>query len=251
MTRAPQLAPSWLPRQQRRRVDRELSKLVRRNVCSICGSPLKHNHCTALGFEAEGNVAVAGECCFDRLALVFARGFYSDRHYDFLTPRIPAADGAKELTNEQVARAIAAYQKTITDIDRRIDDIVRRGGGVCVPPRVYLFNHPWKDDDRNWFKQNPSRSHRVRMPFPNEADEAVADPPAEHALIMLVRQVEPGSRLRFGFYLNADLLPVPDDEAVAHALFEVAAGREAVPPGGAGRRALIEKYTAHRESKEE
>ena len=35
-----QLAPSRLPRQQRRYVDRQL---IRPSVCLVCGSPLKHN----------------------------------------------------------------------------------------------------------------------------------------------------------------------------------------------------------------
>ena len=34
----------------------------------------------------------------------------------------------------------------------------------------------------------------------------------------------------------------PDDEAFAHALFEVAVGREAIPPDSEALRALIEKY---------
>ena len=72
MSRAPdQLAPSWLPRQQRRRIDRELHKLLRRDVCSICGSTFKHNSRTASGFDAHGNVAVAGECCIDRVVEIF------------------------------------------------------------------------------------------------------------------------------------------------------------------------------------
>src|SRR5262249_4623947 len=48
-------------------------------------------------------------------------------------------------------------------------------------------------------------------------------------------------------YLNADVLRVPDDEAVAHALFEVAMRREAVPRHGEALCALINKYTARRE----
>jgi hypothetical protein len=63
-------------------------------------------------------------------------------------------------------------------------------------------------------------------------------------LIVLVRQVEPGARLKAGFYIYADALPVPDDEAVCHALFEVATRREAVPPNGEALLALIEKYNA-------
>jgi hypothetical protein len=43
MSRAPdQLAPTWLPRQQRRYVDRALRKLIRRNVCSLCGGAFRH-----------------------------------------------------------------------------------------------------------------------------------------------------------------------------------------------------------------
>jgi hypothetical protein len=69
MTRAPdQLAPSWLPQQQRRRIDHQLRKLPHRDGCSFCGGPFKHNSGTAAGFDAQGNVALAGECCFDRLA---------------------------------------------------------------------------------------------------------------------------------------------------------------------------------------
>ena len=69
MNRAPdQLAPSRLSRQQRRRLDRQLRKLFRHDVCSICGNTFKHNSRTAAGFDAQGDVAVACECCFDRLA---------------------------------------------------------------------------------------------------------------------------------------------------------------------------------------
>jgi len=67
--RAPvQLAPSWLPRQQRRRIDRQLYRLLHRDVCSVCGSPFKHNSRTTSGLDAQGNAALTGECCFDRLA---------------------------------------------------------------------------------------------------------------------------------------------------------------------------------------
>jgi len=77
--------------------------------------------------------------------------------------------------------------------------------------------------------------------------EVVPTPaPAGHALIVLVQQVEPGSQLRAAFYLNADLPPTADDEGVAQALFDVAVGREAVPPDSEALCTLIEKYRAHR-----
>ena len=83
------------------------------------------------------------------------------------------------------------------------------------------------------------------MPFPGEYDAEAAKTPAGHVLIVLVRQVEPGSRIRPRVYLSADLLPVPDDEAAAHALFEVAMRREAMPPDRQALCALTKKYSVH------
>ena len=125
-----------------------------------------------------------------------------------------------------------ACQKAIAETDKRFDGVARRGG-VAGMSGVSVLEHPWKNDDRGWFEQNPEPAHRLRMPFPGEADEEAAEVPPGHALIVLLRQVEPGTRLKAGFYLNAGLLPVPDVEAIAHALFEVAARR--VPPDGKAR----------------
>jgi hypothetical protein len=254
------LAPSWLPRQQRRRLDRALRKLMRRNVCSFCGSSFKHNSHSASGFDTHGNVAVAGECCIDRMAKIFALGLFSARKYDFLQPRDAKPDIAP--TTAQIIDAIAACQKAIAETDKRFDSIERRGGikGEQVP-EISLRDHPWKTDDRAWFEQNRARSHRARLPFPGElsskldetaklqaARPPILDKNAEIQVLMLVRQVEPGGRLRAAITISADLLPLPDDEAVAHALFEVAMEREAMPPDRAALCALAEKYTPHRES---
>jgi hypothetical protein len=213
MTRAPELAPSWLPRRQRRAVDRQLHKLFQRGVCSICSSPFKHNSCTASGFDAHGKVVLAGECCLDRVAQIFALGL--------------------ELTGEHIA---AIQQKAA------IDKILHVCGGVSGAPKVNLHEQPWKTDDSLWFKQNPTRSHRVRMPFPGEADKEAAETPAGQVLLMLTQQVEPGVRIRAAVTLDVGFLPLPDDEATAHALFEVAMEREAVPPDRRTLCALAEKY---------
>jgi hypothetical protein len=141
---------------------------------------------------------------------------------------------------------ITAYQEAIASADKISDDIVRRGGGTPSTssiPKHNLLDHPWKTDDREWFEQNPSRSHRARPPFPGKADKQGLAAPTGHALILLVRQVEPGRRIKTGFYLNADLPPLPDDEATAHALFEVGAGREPTPRDWQALCTLIEKYT--------
>ena len=247
MTRAPdQLAPSWLPRQQRRWIDAQLRKLFHSDVCSVCGSPFKHNSRTTGGLDAQGNVVLAGECCTDQVAAIFTQGFYSHRDYDFFQPRGTGASTNTDLTGEQIANAIASYQEVIADTDKRLDGVERRGG-VARPLKVSVLNSPWKDEDRAWFEQNPKRSHRARMPLPGEADKETAMAPAGHVLIMLLRQVEPGTRLKAGFYLNAELLPVPDDEATAHALFEVAVRHEAVPPSRQALSALIRKYAVTQE----
>jgi hypothetical protein len=235
MSRAPdQLAPSWLPRQQRRYVDRALRKLIRRNVCSLCGGSFRHNSPTATSFNMQGDAVVACERCIDRLAEIFAMGLYSDRQYDFLQP------SGSEVRPERVAEAFAAYTKMIAATDELLADVERRGGGIR-PTHVGLSNYPWTADDRDWFRQNPERAHHMRMPFPGELDEEV---PAGHTLLMLLRQIEPGKRLKIGLGLNSDWLPLPDDEAVAHALFEVAAQHEAIPPDRQAFDALIKEYTA-------
>jgi hypothetical protein len=217
MTRAPELAPSWLPRQQRRHIDRALRKLFQRDACSLCGESFKHYSATAAGFDAQGNVVLAGGCCASRVATVFGMGLYIERN-------------------------------DLTGTDNVLDDIVRRGGGAPVDPKLNLRDSPWKSDDVAWFTRNPRRSHRVRMPLPGEADKESAETPAGQVLIVLVRQVEPSLRIRAVVGLDADLNPVPDDEAVVYALFEAVMGREPMPASSEGLRALIEKYRVVGES---
>jgi hypothetical protein len=165
-----------------------------------------------------GKVVLAGECCVNQVPKIFGTRL--------------------ELTGEQIA---AVSQKVA--VNKKLNDAERHGGGFGRPVKVNLLNSLWKDDDRDWFKRNPKRSHRLRTPFPGELDEEAAKVPTGKALFMLVRQVEPGSRLRPHLCLDADLLPLPDDEAVAHALFEVAMEREAMPGDRQALRALIKKYT--------
>jgi hypothetical protein len=234
------LAPPWLPRSHRRHIDRALRKLIRLGVCSVCGSPFRHNSRTASGLDAHGSVTVAGECCLDRVVLTFGLGHYSDRQYDFMNaPRRSKSDILP--TNAQILDAIAACQKVITATDKRLDGVERRSG-VAHTVGVNLHDSPWKNDDRVWFERNPERAHRVRTPFPNEVE--AANTPAGHTLLIFVRQVEPGARMRAEVYLDIRLLPLPDDEAAAHALFEVAMGRDVLPPDRRALHALIEKYAA-------
>jgi hypothetical protein len=223
-TPRPELAPPWLSRAQRRYVDRELRKLHHRGVCSLCSGAFRHGGPTATRFDTQGNVALACEGCIGRLAEIFAMGLY--------------------LPLERSAEAFAAHTKTIADV---LADVEQHCGAGMRPSKVNFSTTPWIVDDDDWFVKNPSRSHRVRMPFPGECDEAVAKAPPGTALIILVRQVKPGTRVRAGNVLGTNFLPVPDDEATIHALFEVAMQREPVPPDDEALRTLIEKYTVHRE----
>ena len=69
-----------------------------------------------------------------------------------------------------------------------------------------------------------------------------AKAPTGTVLLMLLRQAEPGKRVRTGFYINAELWPAPEIEAVAHLLFDIATGQQAQPRDAAERSALVEKY---------
>ena len=184
---------------------------------------------------------LAGECCVSRVAKIFARGFYSDRKYDFLATNTESATNT-EPTSEQIADAIALYQKAIAEADKVLDGVERRGGGPRIP-QINLLDYPWKSDDRDWFERNPKRSHRVRVPFPGEVDEEVANTPAGTVLMMIVRQIKPGVRIRPAVSVDVELLPISDDEATAHALFEAAMGREPLPPDPQALRELSKKYS--------
>jgi hypothetical protein len=236
--------PSGPSRRQRRWTDRALRKLIRRDGdnCSLCRAEFKHNSRTFGGFDRHGRVVLVGDCCAERLAVIHTAGLFTSRNYDFLDAPRASRPPTTELTSEAILDAVAAYREIISDTDKRFDDILRRGGGLPGMPRISTLDHPWKDDDRIWFEQNPTRSHRARRLFPGEADKEAASAPPGHVMILLLRQVEPGTRLKAGFYLNADALPVPDDEALIHTLFEVAVGHEAMPPDPQAFEALIEKY---------
>ena len=251
------LAPPWLPRQQRRHLDRVLNKLVEREACSICGSGWKHNSRTAYGIDRNGGIVVAGECCLDRVAVPFGRGFFRERKYDFLdqpTTHKPEPDsGSAEVspeptarrpeTWEQIDKAIALHQKAIAAADKQFEGIERHGVEI-TGKTLSVLDHPWKTDDRVWFEENPTRSHRARMPFAGEDSLCGAKSLPGCTSFILVRQIKPGTRIRRGFYLNTVLLPVPDDEALIHAMFEIASGREPAPTTMQAFTALRDKYAA-------
>jgi len=80
---------------------------------------------------------------------------------------------------------------------------------------------PWQAGDAAWFKANPTRSHLVREAFPNEWLPA-GKPPPGHRYVSVLRQLEPGIRLRTSFALAEDA-PEPEQfyEDYAAALFDI------------------------------
>ena len=229
-----------MTRQQRRRFDRELQQLMQSDSCSVCGGPFAHNCKTYGGLDERGRAAYVGECCVIHLQELHGCGLYVQRHYDFLEPR-----GGTSASVEEIADGIAACQVLIAQTDQRIAETERLGGVVLpAPGQVTLRDTAWKADDRTWFAAHPDRSHRARLPFPGEFDvkDVAAEVRAGHVLILLVRQVAPGQRIKLGFNIKAALWPVPDIEAAAHALFDIASGKQPVPANAAAFCALVEQY---------
>jgi hypothetical protein len=198
------LAPYWLPRQQRQHLDRIFNKLIERGTCSICGGAHQSNSHTAYGLDRNGKVAAAGKCCIDKITTLMGYGFFG---------RCDFPDSSPDSLHEHV-RALSARE--------------------------------WKLDDRAWFGKNPARSHRARMPFGSDRYTYVSMPFSkdrpECTPLVLVRQTKPGTWLRLGFDLSADMVPPPDDEALIHAMFEIAAGREPPPTTMQAIMALRNKY---------
>jgi len=234
-----------MSRQQRRQFERQLRKLIRTkgDNCSLCGVEFQHNVRTFGGYDQDGEIALVSECCIERLDEVYTAGIFSCRNYDF----IPAGQNSmtRGLGPEEVVNALGALERAIAFADEEVKDDMWRRGGVSQPPhpRISVLDHPWKKADREWFEQHPARSHRARFPFDGEVESERSDPtPEGHRLLVLLRQVEPGKRIQSGFFISDELLPVPDVESVAHALFDIATRREPVPRNGEEMCALIEKY---------
>ena len=234
-----------MSRQQRRQFERQLRKLIKAagDNCSLCGAEFQHNRRTYGGYDQDGNIALVGECCVEHLNKIYTAGLFSCRNYDFL----PAGQNSmtRSLSAEQVVHAVGALERAIAAADEEVRDDLWQRGGVSRPPHasINVLDRPWKQDDHAWFEQHPDRSHRARFPFVGEIGlEQSGVAPGGHRLLVLLRQVAPGKRIKSGFFISNELLPVPDVEAVAHALFDIATRREPVPHNGAALCVLIEKY---------
>jgi hypothetical protein len=237
-------------RAQRRHVERQLNKLIKRDGdnCTICRAELQHNTRTFSGRDRWGRIVLTGECCARLITEPFAVGLYLSRGYDFFERKSDGQQPKRDPSAAEIAEALGVYQRAVSAADRRVGDTLRRGGfpGDIHTP-INVLDNPWKKDDRAWFEQHPERSHRTRLLYPGEHDEFMEDTPPGHQYLVTVRQVSPGNRLKAGFYINNEMLPVPDDEEVAHVLFEIGSKREPIPASGEEFRALLNKYSPETE----
>jgi hypothetical protein len=178
----------------RRRLERDLEKLLERDGdhCTLCRRPFAHGDTTFGGATADGRAAVTGGCCADRLTHTVAGGVYLD--------------------------LAGAYADLVADI-------TERAGVGGFPTALSVTDSPWKCDDAAWFQANPNRPHRLRPMFPGEEPTLMRGTialPVRHEMWVLVRQVEPGQRVRLAFVRNLDC-PIPDVEAILHAMFDLVA----------------------------
>lgn len=213
-------------RAERRRFEREFPKIVRRSGdnCGLCGLELMHNTKAYGGFDLNHCVVLVGECCVHRMSAIHRTGIYFSqatgaRHSD------ECVELSRKSTGTDVDVAVRALHAFYSGVDRMTADTLRDGGVDSIAPDlVDIADSPWKDDDAKWFRDHPNRSHRLRAVYPGEAESVAgrvspAEVPAHHQMVILVRQVSVGRRLRIAFYRNLEA-PIPDIEELIHAIFD-------------------------------
>ena len=215
-----------MDRGSRRNIEREIRKVIRRSGdnCTICGAAFQHNTRTVGGLTDDGTVALAGECCADKVAQVVTSGLFVNRNHDDLMALRGRNSGRPELSPEAIGDALGALQAGFASRDKFVSDLLRRGGSQSKDGQLNLSNSPWKADDAAWFAAHPKRSHRLRPLIANEGTTIPSvyfeSLPSEHEVQIVVRQIEPGQRIRAPFGRNT-AIPIPDDEEIIHAIFDV------------------------------
>jgi hypothetical protein len=215
-----------LARSRRALVHKRIEQIIRTDGdnCSLCRAEFRHNSRTYGGITGDGVVAITGECCASKLDTTFISGIYTTRSY--VEPSRMRNGPDKELSSEQIEEAIPVHQQYYAAVDEFNDTTARRAGVPAEKMMLHLEDTAWKDDDRAWFENNPTRSHRLRRLLPGEMRNSRGAAPPGHELQILVRQVEPGLRVRTGFFRNLEIDDIPDIEPMIHALFDLMAGRE-------------------------
>jgi hypothetical protein len=137
---------------------------------------------------------------------------------------------------------LGSLQGAVTKIDEEMALAMRDAGypGRKASP-ISFERTPWKDDDAAWFKANPTRSHRARPAFPGEVsdDDAGKGEGKYTLLVVLLRQVKPGSRLKISCWTDLDRDTVDTlGEEYVHAWVDAAMTRQPtftpLPPAAHG-----------------
>jgi hypothetical protein len=96
--------------------------------------------------------------------------------------------------------------------------------------RLNVIDDNGTHPDDAWFEQHPDRAHRTRLPLLGEPDDPPEYLPRGVVRVAVIRQIMPRARLRRCITLPRTWwIELPDLEAVAHFLFEVACQREPPP----------------------
>jgi hypothetical protein len=195
-------------------VFRAINRLARRSDnCSLCQRAFSHNAKTFGGVTTKGAVALVGDCCCRLLAEQHTTGIYLKQHYGGIF-RPPSNKRRSRLHSAAaIDRHISSLQKAIGSLDR----VLKKGGAEGVPLALNAQEAPWKADDAAWFAAHPDRTQRARPAAAGEWPQYVST--------TIVRQIAPGSRIKTGFSIPDDDLPVPDEEAMLHGLFDLAVQR--------------------------
>ena len=204
-----------MSRATRRRAQHQFDQALRKLIgedgdnCSLCRARFTVNSRTFAGVGA-GRVLITGECCKDKLDLIVSLGLYTNRAWD------KAGSGAV-YTAEQAEAMVDVSIKLF-----KLADTAAQMTGTGVRASLEsLRERPWKADDRQWFLAHPSRAHRVRQTLPGETAPTAQGHvlPLPEQCCVIVRQIEPGSRLRLPVATSKPEL-FPDDEAFLHAYFD-------------------------------
>lgn len=218
-------------REERKRLERGIQKLLKADGdnCTVCRRDFAHGDKTFYGRSAGRRPAVTGECCADQLNLSLGMGLYIDRAYDVFMGG--GSGRATPQSPEELSRMVDGLQAFVGETDSMAADVARRAGLPSKSAAVYVKDTNWKADDAAWFADHADRSHRLRPLLPGEFEamptgRPMPEMPDNHELQVLVRQVAPGQRIRTLFGRNR-AMPIPDEEPVIHALFDIMSARSA------------------------
>jgi hypothetical protein len=191
-----------------RGLDRRIQAIAETDgdVCSLCRKPYPGYAITFGGMTRDGKAALVGECCKSLLRVV--RGFSVYLSY--------ATWKATGLTDEAMNWNLG-----------------------------FNGDNPWKENDAAWFREHPHRTHRCRPSLPGEPHPGPLDPtPPGHELAVLVRQIQPGLRIRQTFFHNL-AVPIPDIDEIVHAMYDLAVrGREGESQSVGQVAELAKKYAS-------